>query len=128
MCSAVLDLKTRRPRITPRLSNHRASEANELLSRGVLDVAFYYDALTHEGLSIERLGAATSSVYCGRGHPLFRVARPPRREILKHEFSVPEIGDKGSAMDNWPVDIPRRVGMRSRSCSPTSRSAGADAS
>jgi DNA-binding transcriptional LysR family regulator len=109
---ALLALKRSHPDLVPSLDNHRASEANRLLVEGQLDVAFYYDALSHEALSIERLGESTNSVYCGRGHPLFDARRLTERRILEHEFSVPAVGDKGGPMDNWPVEVPRRIGMR----------------
>jgi DNA-binding transcriptional LysR family regulator len=51
-------------------------------------------------------------VYCGQRHPLWRVARPSRREVLAHPFSVPQIGDTGRTLDGWPGDWPRQVGMR----------------
>jgi DNA-binding transcriptional LysR family regulator len=109
---ALLELKAAHPALVPHLRNCKASEANVLLARGQLDVAFYYDALSHEDLSIEHLGVSRNSVYCGREHPLFARRRIRPGDVLAFEFSVPQIGDKGVAMDHWPVERTRRVGMR----------------
>jgi DNA-binding transcriptional LysR family regulator len=109
---AVLRLKRMQPRFVPVLENHHHRQANELLVRGHLDVAFYYDALAHEGLTIELLGTATAHVYCGKEHPLFGVEEPTLEKLLQHPFSVPQLGDNGLPMDGWPVDVPREVGMR----------------
>jgi DNA-binding transcriptional LysR family regulator len=109
---AVLRLKRMQPRFIPVLENHHQREANELLVRGHLDVAFYYDALAHEGLSIEMLGTSPAHVYCGRSHPLFEAEEVTLERVLAHPFSVPAVGDNGLPMDGWPVDVPREIGMR----------------
>jgi DNA-binding transcriptional LysR family regulator len=33
-------------------------------------------------------------------------------KLREHEFSVPAIGDRGTPMDNWPVELPRRIGFQ----------------
>lgn len=109
---ALLDLKARHERIVPELLNLRTLDAVELLSSGQLDVAFYYEELAAEGVIVERLGETSMSVYCGLGHPLFSRKRITRAMMLAHEFSVPQIGDSGIAMDGWPTDLERKVGMR----------------
>jgi DNA-binding transcriptional LysR family regulator len=109
---AVLSLKAKYPDLLPTLVIERTREANQLLLRGDLDVGFYYEALAEEGLDLVQLGVLTASVYCGRAHPLFSRRRPSTTEILDQEFSVPQVGDTGVAMDSWPPDLPRRVGMR----------------
>jgi DNA-binding transcriptional LysR family regulator len=109
---AVLRLKRTQPRFIPVLENHHQREANELLVRGHLDVAFYYDALVHEGLTIELLGTSTAHVYCGREHALFPLRDLTLEQVLAHPFSVPAVGDNGLPMDGWPVGVPREIGMR----------------
>ena len=109
---ALLALRGEHPALVPRIGNHMTREANDLLARGLLDVAFYYDAQVHDALVIERLGASSASVYCGRGHPLFKRKRIPLEDVLAHPFSVPQIGEKGMPMDGWPVDVPREIGMQ----------------
>jgi DNA-binding transcriptional LysR family regulator len=96
----------------PQHQNLRASEAHQGLARGEIDVAFHYEPVTLDDVELERLGTTGSSVYCGRGHPLFGARRVTRAMILAHPFSVPMVGDAGRSMDGWPIDVARRVGMR----------------
>lgn len=109
---ALASLKAAHPQLVPDHLNVGAAEANVMLARGQLDVAFYYEDLTAEDIVVTRLGALGASVYCGRGHPLFDAARVTRAALLEHAFSVPQIGDTGRVMDGWPADLPRRIGMR----------------
>jgi DNA-binding transcriptional LysR family regulator len=108
---ALLELLSVYPELEPRLENHRTSEANELIRRGRLDVAFYYEGISQEGLTVSSLGKTTASVYCGQRHPLFGQV-VSLEEMLTYEFSIPAIGDTGQVMDGWPVDVPRKVGLR----------------
>jgi LysR family transcriptional regulator, cyn operon transcriptional activator len=105
-------LKTAHPALVPEHVNVGATEAHAGLARGQLDVAFHYEDPTADGIVVDRLGDLGASVYCGPGHPLWKVARPTRREVLSHEFSVPQIGDTGRVQDGWPAELPRRIGMR----------------
>lgn len=109
---ALAALRTEHPQLRPEHVNVGAAESNALLARGLLDLAFYYEDPTADGITVERLGELGASVYCGRSHPLWRAARPSRREVLAHAFSVPQIGDTGRVLDGWPADWPRQVGMR----------------
>ena len=109
---ALIALKKTAPALLPEHINLRASEANTELARGKLDLAFYYEELTAEGVLVERLGETSMSVYCGKGHVLFRQSRVTQKNVLEHPFSVPQIGDSGRVMDGWPADLPRLVGMR----------------
>ena len=96
----------------PVLQNMRTSQAAQAVLRGEVDVAFFYEPMTFEGLVVEKLGETTSSIYCGEGHPLFDLDEPRMEEVLEHEFSVPGLGDTGRVMDDWPTDLDREVGMR----------------
>ena len=98
--------------LLPEHVNVGAIEANTLLARGQLDLAFYYEDPTADGLVVERLGELGASVYCGRGHPLWKARRVSRKDLADHPFSVPQIGDTGRTLDGWPADWPRHVGMR----------------
>lgn len=109
---ALIELKQRHPGLQPEHQNVGTAEANALVARGRIDVAFYYEALTAEHVIVERLGETTASVYCGRAHPLFERKRLRREDVLEHPFSVPQIGDTGRVMDGWPADVPRVIGMR----------------
>lgn len=108
----LLELKKSHPSLLPVISVMRATEANEALTRGQLDLAFYYDAVQRDGLTITQLGESANSVYCGQGHPLFTVKKPSVKQILSYEFAVPKIGDRGLPMDTWPIDLPRKIGIR----------------
>ena len=105
-------LKIAHPLLLPEHVNVGATEANAGLARGQLDVAFYYEDPTADGIVVIRLGELGASVYCGRGHPLWKARRPSRRDVLAHAFSVPQIGDTGRVQDGWPAEVPRQVGMR----------------
>ena len=109
---ATLALKAEHPKLVPVLANQRPTEANPLLVQDRIDVAFYYDALARDDLVIEQLGHATAALYCGRGHPLFARRRLTLDDVLAHEFSIAEVGDRGIPMDGWPIELPRKVGMQ----------------
>lgn len=109
---ALIDIKRAHPDIVPEHENLRTIEANVKLARGELDVAFYYEDVVADGVVVERLGATPMSVYCGRGHPLFAAPRVTRADVLAHPFSVPMVGDTGRAMDGWPTELQRAIGMR----------------
>ena len=105
-------LKAEHPDLVPEHLNLGTADANALLARGQLHVAFYYEDVTAEHVVVERLGQTTASVYCGRGHALYGQRSVSRADILAQPFSVPQIGDSGRVMDGWPSDVPRAVGMR----------------
>jgi DNA-binding transcriptional LysR family regulator len=109
---ALAHLRKTHPQLFPEHHNIGAAEANALLARGRIDLAFYYEDPTTDGLEVERLGNLGASVYCGRAHPLWSAKQPKRKDVLAHAFSVPQIGDTGRVLDGWPADWPRQVGMR----------------
>lgn len=109
---ALLSLKSEHAAIIPEHANLGPAEAIDLLVRGLLDVAFYYEELTAEPLVVERLGQIGASIYCGRGHPLFHARRPTLADLERHPFSVPQVGASGRVQDGWPPDRPRTIGMR----------------
>jgi DNA-binding transcriptional LysR family regulator len=108
----LIDIKRAHPELVPEHENLRTVEANAKLARGELDVAFYYEDVVADDVIVERLGHTPMSIYCGRGHPLFTRPRVVRADLLAHPFSVPMIGDTGRAMDGWPTELQRRIGMR----------------
>lgn len=109
---ALLALKAEHAAIVPEHANLGPAEAIDLLVRGLLDVAFYYEELTAEPLVVERLGQIGASIYCGRGHPLFAARKITLADLDRHPFSVPQVGASGRVQDGWPPDRPRQVGMR----------------
>ena len=84
----LISLRREYPSLLPENQNLGTADATTLLVRGEIDVAFYYEDLTVEGLVVEHLGQTGMSVYCGRGHPLFSIENPSEDEILQHPFSV----------------------------------------
>jgi DNA-binding transcriptional LysR family regulator len=108
----LLELKAKHADLFPIFEVHRTKEANQLLERGHLDVAFYYEAVAYTDIAVENLGSTSASVYCGQGHPLFDAVDVTCEDVQKHAFSVPMIGDTGAPMDGWPIDLARISGMR----------------
>lgn len=109
---AMLELKRTHRELVPEHLNIGPAEANNLLVRGRLEVAFYYEEVTAEDVVVERLGQLGASIYCGRGHPLFAQRKVTRADVLAEAFSVPRVGESGRVRDGWPADVPRKVGMR----------------
>lgn len=109
---AMLELKRAHPAIVPEHFNVGPTDANNLLVRGKLEVAFYYEQVTAEDVIVERLGELGASVYCGRGHPLFARRQVTRQDILAEPFSVPRVGESGRVRDGWPTEVARKIGMR----------------
>ena len=109
---SLIALKAAHPDLVPEHRNITTREANAALVRGEVHVAFYYEALTAEDVTVQKIGEAGASIYCGIGHPLFGAEKITRERVLEHPFSVPQIGDSGLAMDGWPTDVQRAVGMR----------------
>jgi DNA-binding transcriptional LysR family regulator len=108
---AILGLCKAHPNFEPELLVHTSLEANDLIARGALDLAFYFEGVSDERLVIERLGAVSASIYCGVGHPLFTEKSPSPETILEHPFSVPRMGGTGRSVDGWRVELKRKVGM-----------------
>jgi DNA-binding transcriptional LysR family regulator len=108
----LIELKRRHAEAFPVHANLMPAEAHARIVRGEVDVAFHYEDLSPEDLTIERVGSMGKSVYCGRGHPLYAKRRVSRADVLEHAFSVPEVGDSGRRMDGWPPSLPRDAGMQ----------------
>lgn len=109
---AMLELKREHPELVPEHHNIGPADANNLLVRGRLEVAFYYEEITAEDIVVERIGQLGASIYCGRTHPLFERRKVTRADVLAAPFSVPRVGESGRVRDGWPTDMPRKVGMR----------------
>jgi DNA-binding transcriptional LysR family regulator len=109
---ALLELRNEKPGVIPCLTTLQSREANRQLANGQIEVAFYYDATSMPGIHCRSIGSLGNSVYCGQGHPLFGKKGTTLSDIGPHEFSVASIGDRGTPMDGWPVDVPRRIGFQ----------------
>lgn len=109
---SLVGLKREHPALCPEHVVALAGDANRMLLHGRVDIAFYQEELSEEGLVVEQFGTSRSQVYCGREHPLFGSRRLEPEEVLEHGFAVPQRGHSGRVMDGWPSDIERRIGMR----------------
>lgn len=109
---ALLALQKERPAVVPCMTTLSSKDANRQLVSGQIEVAFYYDATAMPGIECRRIGSLTNSLYCGKGHPLFAAKSANLRAVVEHEFSVAAIGDRGTPMDGWPVEVPRKVGFQ----------------
>jgi DNA-binding transcriptional LysR family regulator len=109
---ALLEMRERRPAVIPCLSTLLSREANRQLANGQIEVAFYYDATSMEGVVCRKIGSLANSVFCGKGHPLFGKKGVALTDLGDHPFSVAAIGDRGTPMDGWPVEAKRKIGFQ----------------
>lgn len=109
---ALLEMHEARPQVVPCLSTMLSREANRQLANGQIEVAFYYDATSMEGIVCRKIGQLANSVFCGNGHPLFGKKGVTLGDLAEHEFSIAAIGDRGTPMDGWPVDAKRKIGFQ----------------
>jgi DNA-binding transcriptional LysR family regulator len=109
---ALLAIREAKPKLIPCMTTLSSREANRQLASGLIEVAFYYDATSMPGIVCEKVGTLTNSLYCGKKHPLFGKKRVASADLAEHDFSVPAIGDRGTPMDNWPVELPRKIGFQ----------------
>ena len=109
---ALLELRAARPALVPCMTTLQSKEANRQLANGQIEVAFYYDATSAPGITCRRIGSLSNSIYCGRQHPLFGKKRVSLEQLTEHEFSVAAVGDRGTPMDGWPVELPRKIGFQ----------------
>lgn len=109
---SLLEMREARPSVIPCLSTLLSREANRQLANGQIEVAFYYDATSMEGVVCRKIGQLVNSVFCGKGHPLFGKKGVTLADLGEHEFSVASIGDRGTPMDGWPVEAKRKIGFQ----------------
>ena len=109
---ALLELRAAKPALVPCMTTLQSREANRQLANGQIEVAFYYDATTAPGITCRLIGSLSNSIYCGRQHPLFGKKRVTLEQLTLHEFSVAAVGDRGTPMDGWPVELPRKIGFQ----------------
>lgn len=109
---ALLEVQKARPVVVPCMVTLPSKEANRQLASGQIEVAFYYDATSMPGIECRRIGSLQNSLYCGRAHPLFHARSVTLASLTDHALSVAGIGDRGTPMDGWPVDLARKVGFQ----------------
>lgn len=106
---ALLEVQREKPAVVPCMTTLPSKEANRQLANGQIEVAFYYDATSMPGIECRRIGTLSNALYCGKGHPLFAARSVTLAMLADHGFSVAGIGDRGTPMDGWPVEVPRKV-------------------
>lgn len=104
-------LQERSPQLQPYLRLDGMEEANSLLLRGELDVAFIFHPKPHKLLRFQPLGEITNGVYCGPGHPLYTNQNPTLEDLLQHNFVAPHPNESEDLFDHWPAEIQRRVSI-----------------
>ncbi len=97
------------PTLIPRVEPASPTVIADLLC-GQLDLACTTRLVAQRALRVTRLPDLTSSVYCGRGHPLWRRRVVTQAELLAHAFVAPPSSAEGIPVEGWPAQIPRRVG------------------
>jgi DNA-binding transcriptional LysR family regulator len=109
---ALLALSADRPAVVPCMTTLQSREANRQLANGQIEVAFYYDATAMPGIACRRIGQLANSLFCGRKHPLFGKKNASLTDLAEHAMSVAGVGDRGTPMDGWPVELPRKIGFQ----------------
>ncbi len=105
---ALARLRQTHPDLVPEVLSLNASDANERLSRGTLDLALTDGPNPQRKLLIEQVIPLRPGVYCGPSHPLYAREEVSLEELEEHAFVVPPEG----STDHWPPHLPRKVGMR----------------
>ncbi len=111
LVAALMKLRRGHPDLVPHILCTTASEECPRLLRGDLDVAVVFHPTPHAAIIVEKLGYASNGLYCGEGHPLFRVDAPTLADVVKHPFVAPE--PAAPSADNWPPEHQRRIALYS---------------
>lgn len=104
-------LRRQNPGFSPRVSTADPQQVSAQLLRGAVDVAFLSTPLQDARIVQVSLGAESSAVYCGVGHPFYGRHDVTLAEIASHEFIAPPADDRGMIIDGWPAEIPRKIAM-----------------
>ncbi|MEZ6189055.1 MAG: LysR family transcriptional regulator [Planctomycetota bacterium] len=99
------------PRVTPQLGSSGSAPLSDLLLRGEVDVALLETPVRRPGLDLVKLGTFPNRVYCGRDHPLAARKRVRTADLLAHPFVAPPLVP-GPPLDDWPLELERRVVLR----------------
>lgn len=99
------------PQIEPWILTPEPGRVVDQLLMGELDLVLSSFVRRAEGLETEVLATATSSVYCGPGHPLFGRAEVTMEEVVDHPFVVPPPDANGTSVDGWPPEVDRRIAL-----------------
>mgnify|MGYP001828066450 CR=1 FL=1 len=108
---ALSRLRATHPRVVAYLRSILQEGLVQDLLRGRVDLAFQSEPVAHEDIVTVHLGEATSGVYCGPGHPLFKARRLTIPRVLEHPFIAPVPDASGQSNDGWPTDRARKIGL-----------------
>lgn len=104
-------LRQEHPELVPHVLDHDEREVAALLLRGEIDVAFVTRPVAHAQLTKLHLGACTSGIYCGPGHPLHGAEATTLDAVLEHAFVALAPDDRGLSPESWPAAVDRRVSL-----------------
>ena len=96
-------LAAEHPHLVVHVHATTGADANAALRRGDLDLAIVDDAVAAEDLTFMRLRPVEHDVFVAPGH------RAPLEAL---SFVAPLPDARGQTPDAWPLDRPRRVGLR----------------
>jgi DNA-binding transcriptional LysR family regulator len=112
-------IRQRWPGVETRTSTVRDADVEPLLLRGQVDLVVAIGVVAPKRLASARLPPAACHVYCGKGHPLFLEKRPTEARVQAHAFAAPvSAAASAVAMDAWPTDVRRTVGLACDSLEP----------
>jgi DNA-binding transcriptional LysR family regulator len=102
---ALVRLQAKHPHVCPTLIGVAKAEIASHLLDGSIDAALTEELPSSSEIEAKRVAHIAHHVYCGRHHPLFRVRRPTRKQLLEADWVAP----LPPGQDAWPVESPRRV-------------------
>ncbi len=100
---AVADIQDELPHVVVHVHATRGEVANAALRRGQIDVAVIDDPVPDDQLTLERLRELHHDVFVAKGGPTQLGALP---------FVAPIEDARGLTPDAWPLDRPRKIGLR----------------
>lgn len=104
-------LSTVHPDLIPSIHAVGGSKVDQAIRQGWLDLALLDAPLPDTGLHVEPLLELKHDVYCSPDHPL--ATHPNPGELLSEvPFATPLADEHGNTPDAWPIERPRRIGLR----------------
>ncbi|MEZ4385367.1 MAG: LysR family transcriptional regulator [Nannocystaceae bacterium] len=104
-------LRARHPDLRPRLSKLRDDAIIEHLRMDQLDVAFVTQSLRSEAITQVWVGAYSSGIYVGAGHPLRERRSLTVADLRDLSFVAPPPSEHGRPREGWPPELERNVAV-----------------
>ncbi len=108
--SGLKNLVTQHPKVLPRMLPLEEGFPQALL-RGDLDIAIITGTVNLNGINATEIGPVPHSVYCGKGHPLYKKKDVKLDDVAGQAFAAPVQTLQGMYEDGWPSAAPRKVEM-----------------